>query len=116
MSLMNTLGQNWLGNVPMKLLAGPVLIIMILSMMILPLPPFALDMFFTFNIALALMVLLALMVVGGDIIHNFSVALMIGVLVGTYSSIFVASNILMAMNISREDLMPPETEEVDDRP
>ncbi|MAD45923.1 MAG: protein translocase subunit SecF [Oceanospirillaceae bacterium] len=62
------------------------------------------------------LVLLALMVVGGDIIHNFSVALMIGVLVGTYSSIFVASNILMAMNISREDLMPPETEEVDDRP
>ena len=62
------------------------------------------------------LVLPALMVVGGDIIHNFSVALMIGVLVGTYSSIFVASNILMAMNISREDLMPPETEEVDDRP
>ncbi|GAA5175089.1 flagellar biosynthesis protein FlhA [Modicisalibacter zincidurans] len=61
MSLMNTLGQNWLGNVPMKLLAGPVLIIMILSMMILPLPPFALDMFFTFNIALAIMVLLVSM-------------------------------------------------------
>ena len=60
--------------------------------------------------------LLALMVVGGDIIHNFSVALMIGVVVGTYSSIFVASSILMTMNISREDLMPPEVEEVDDRP
>jgi len=62
------------------------------------------------------LVLLALMVVGGDIIHNFSLALMIGVVVGTYSSIFVASNILMAMKISREDLMPPEIEEVDDRP
>ncbi|MDW5375668.1 flagellar biosynthesis protein FlhA [Halomonas sp. HP20-15] len=61
MNLMNTLGQNWLGNVPMKLLAGPVLIIMILSMMILPLPPFALDMFFTFNIALSIMVLLVSM-------------------------------------------------------
>ena len=62
------------------------------------------------------LVLLALMIVGGDIIHNFSVALMIGVVVGTYSSVFVASSILMSLNISREDLMPPEQEEVDDRP
>jgi preprotein translocase subunit SecF len=62
------------------------------------------------------LVLLALMVVGGDIIHNFSVALMIGVVVGTYSSVFVASSILMSMNISREDLIPPEVEEIDDRP
>ncbi|WP_430462836.1 protein translocase subunit SecF [Thalassolituus sp. LLYu03] len=62
------------------------------------------------------LVLFALMVVGGDIIHNFSVALMIGVVVGTYSSIFVASSLLVAMNISREDLIPPEVEEVDDRP
>mgnify|MGYP001305458547 CR=1 FL=1 len=45
----------------MKVLAGPLLIIMILSMMILPLPPFALDLFFTFNIALAIMVLLVSM-------------------------------------------------------
>lgn len=62
------------------------------------------------------LVLFALMIVGGDIIHNFSVALMIGVVVGTYSSIFVASSLLVAMNISREDLIPPEVEEVDDRP
>ncbi len=62
MNLMDSLGrQNWLGDVRMKLLAGPVLIIMILSMMILPLPPFALDLFFTFNIALAIMVLLVSM-------------------------------------------------------
>lgn len=61
-------------------------------------------------------VLLALMLVGGDLIHYFSVALMIGVVVGTYSSIFVASNLLLGLNISREDLMPPEEEEVDDRP
>ncbi|HSP56857.1 MAG TPA: flagellar biosynthesis protein FlhA [Halomonas sp.] len=53
--------MDWLGNVRMKLLAGPILIIMILSMMILPLPPFALDMLFTFNIALAIMVLLVSM-------------------------------------------------------
>ncbi|WP_280553062.1 flagellar biosynthesis protein FlhA [Halomonas sp. 25-S5] len=61
-ALNNYLGQrDWMGNVPMKLLAGPVLILMILSMMILPLPPFALDLLFTFNIALAVMVLLVSM-------------------------------------------------------
>ncbi|WP_043525785.1 flagellar biosynthesis protein FlhA [Litchfieldella xinjiangensis] len=53
--------RDWMADVRMKLLAGPILIIMILSMMILPLPPFALDMFFTFNIALAIMVLLVSM-------------------------------------------------------
>ncbi|PAU79369.1 flagellar biosynthesis protein FlhA [Halomonas salipaludis] len=53
--------HDWMGSVRMKLLAGPILILMILSMMILPLPPFALDMFFTFNIALAVMVLLVSM-------------------------------------------------------
>ena len=62
------------------------------------------------------LVLLALLVVGGDLIHFFAVALMIGVVVGTYSSVFVATNVLIWMNISREDLMPPEVEEVDDRP
>ncbi|MFW6346468.1 MAG: FHIPEP family type III secretion protein, partial [Halomonas sp.] len=56
------LGQrDWMARVPMKVLAGPLLIIMILSMMILPLPPFALDLLFTFNIALAVMVLLVSM-------------------------------------------------------
>ncbi|MGY8525714.1 flagellar biosynthesis protein FlhA [Paracidovorax citrulli] len=45
----------------MKALAGPLLIILILSMMVLPLPPFLLDLFFTFNIALSIMVLLVAM-------------------------------------------------------
>ncbi|MBK1618386.1 flagellar biosynthesis protein FlhA [Lamprobacter modestohalophilus] len=53
--------QAWLGNVQMKVLAGPVLILLILSMMILPLPPFILDLLFTFNIALAILVLLVSM-------------------------------------------------------
>lgn len=62
-------------------------------------------------------VLGALLVVGGELIHNFALALMVGVVVGTYSSIYVAANILLLMNITREDLMPPEVEEeVDDRP
>ncbi|MBU4610513.1 flagellar biosynthesis protein FlhA [Achromobacter sp. GG226] len=44
-----------------RLIAGPLLIVMVLAMMVLPLPPFLLDMFFTFNIALAIMVLLVAM-------------------------------------------------------
>ncbi|NIC37121.1 flagellar biosynthesis protein FlhA [Halomonas desiderata] len=61
-SLSHIIGRrDWLGDVRMKLLAGPILIIMILGMMIVPLPPFALDLLFTFNIALAVMVLLVSM-------------------------------------------------------
>ncbi|MBW6391380.1 flagellar biosynthesis protein FlhA [Billgrantia antri] len=61
-SLSQIMGRrDWVGDVRMKLLAGPILIIMILGMMIVPLPPFALDLLFTFNIALAVMVLLVSM-------------------------------------------------------
>ncbi len=63
------------------------------------------------------LVLIALMVLGGELIHNFALGLLIGVVVGTYSSIYVAANILLLMNISREDLIPAELEEeVDDLP
>ena len=50
--------QSVLGRMNLTKLAGPVLIIMILAMMILPLPPFLLDLLFTFNIAMAMIVLL----------------------------------------------------------
>lgn len=60
-----------------------------------------------------LLVLFALFFVGGEIIHNFAIALIIGVLVGTYSSMYVAANILLAMNISSEDLMQVEKEGAD---
>ncbi|MGK0497030.1 MAG: preprotein translocase subunit SecF [Neptuniibacter pectenicola] len=65
-----------------------------------------------------LLVLVALAVFGGEMIHGFAVALLVGVFVGTYSSIYVAANVLMAMNVCREDLMPPEEkeQEIDDRP
>jgi len=64
-----------------------------------------------------LLVLLALLWVGGELIYYFALALTIGVVVGTYSSIYVAANVLLTMEISREDLIPPETEEeIDDRP
>jgi preprotein translocase subunit SecF len=63
------------------------------------------------------LVLVALMFLGGELIHNFALGLFIGVVVGTYSSIYVAANILLMMHISREDLIPAELEEeIDDRP
>lgn len=60
-----------------------------------------------------LLVLFALFFIGGELIHNFSIALIVGVMVGTYSSIYVAANILLGMDISREDLMPTEKEGVE---
>lgn len=60
--LSQLIGQrDWMSDVRMKLLVGPLLILMILGMMIVPLPPFALDLLFTFNIALAIMVLMVSM-------------------------------------------------------
>ena len=57
-----------------------------------------------------LFVLLALLIAGGEGIRGFSAALTIGVVVGTYSSIFVAANVLLVLNIQREDLLIPEKE------
>ena len=57
-----------------------------------------------------LLVLLALLVAGGEQIAGFATALTIGVLVGTYSSIYVAANVLLTMGITRQDLALPEKE------
>ncbi|MEM7003212.1 MAG: protein translocase subunit SecF [Pseudomonadota bacterium] len=57
-----------------------------------------------------LFVLLALLFAGGEVIRGFAMALSIGVVIGTYSSIYVAASILLAMNITREDLLVPEPE------
>lgn len=57
-----------------------------------------------------LLVLAALFIFGGEMIHEFARALMIGVVVGTYSSIYVAANVLLMMDISKEDLMIPVKE------
>ena len=60
---------------------------------------------------------MALFFLGGELIHNFSVALIVGIGVGTYSSIYVASTLLLALNIQREDILEPvEGELVDDLP
>jgi preprotein translocase subunit SecF len=66
-----------------------------------------------------LLVLVALFFFGGTLIHYFSVALIIGVFVGTYSSIYVAANVLLLLNITQEDLLVPVKEGgelVDDMP
>jgi len=57
-----------------------------------------------------LLVLLALFLFGGEMIHGFATALIVGIVIGTYSSIYVASEILTYMEVSKEDLMPPEKE------
>ena len=65
-----------------------------------------------------LMVLVALFLFGGEMIRGFAEALIIGVLVGTYSSVYVSANVLLLMNISKEDLVIPakEAAEIDDMP
>lgn len=60
-----------------------------------------------------LLVLLSLFFLGGKIIHGFSLALLLGVFVGTYSSIFVASLAVLKLGITKEDLMPVEKEGAD---
>ena len=65
-----------------------------------------------------LLVLFALFFFGGDMIRGFSQALIIGVLVGTYSSIYVVANMLLGLSITQDDLAIPEPEgaEFDDIP
>ena len=65
-----------------------------------------------------LLVLTSLFIFGGQIIHGFALALILGVLIGTYSSIFVASIAVLRLGITKEDLMPVEKEgaEIDSMP
>ena len=60
-----------------------------------------------------LLVLFALFIFGGELIRGFSLALIIGVLIGTYSSIYVVANMLMSMTLTQEDLAVPEPEGAD---
>lgn len=52
-----------------------------------------------------MLVLVALFFIGGELIHNFAIALMIGVGIGTYSSIYVAATVMLGFNVDREDLL-----------
>lgn len=60
-----------------------------------------------------LLVLIVLFAVGGELIHGFSTALIIGVIVGTYSSIYIASTSTLILGVSKADLMPVEKEGVE---
>ena len=61
-------------------------------------------------------VLVVLFLVGGELIHGFSIALLLGVIVGTYSSIYIASAIAMALGVSKSDLMPVQKEGAEKKP
>jgi len=60
-----------------------------------------------------LLVLVSLFLFGGELIHNFAIALIVGVFIGTYSSIYVASNMLLTLGLQREDLMSSEKEDAE---
>ncbi|MBY6028504.1 protein translocase subunit SecF [Halomonas sp. DP8Y7-1] len=61
-----------------------------------------------------LLVLIALAWLGGDMIHNFSVALLIGIGVGTFSSIYVAAALLLKLKLQRRDLIPEKKEDAEE--
>lgn len=68
----------------------------------------------SFSTALAL---IALLVFGGDTLANFALTLLVGVVVGTYSSVYIGATVLVWLKLSSEDLIPPTVaEEVDERP
>ena len=58
-----------------------------------------------------MLTLIALFSLGGEVIHGFATALLIGVVVGTYSSIYVASTLALWLQVTKEDLFPPKEEE-----
>ena len=60
-----------------------------------------------------MLVLIALFYFGGEIIHSFAYTLIMGVIVGTYSSIFIASTAAIALGVSKQDLMPVQKEGAD---
>ncbi|HBW82967.1 MAG: protein translocase subunit SecF [Gammaproteobacteria bacterium] len=57
-----------------------------------------------------LLVLFSILFIGGESTQGFAIALIIGVVIGTYSSIYIASNVIIYMNVTREDLMTPVKE------
>ena len=65
--------------------------------------------------AVTLIVVLCLFLLGGSLLHGFALALMIGIVVGTYSSIYVAGSLTLALGLTRQHLIP-QLKEVDSRP
>ena len=65
---------------------------------------------------LTLFVVVALFVYGGETIHGFALALILGIVVGTYSSIYIAGALAVVMGLDRKDFLPSQRKEIDDRP
>jgi preprotein translocase subunit SecF len=65
---------------------------------------------------LTLIVVLALFIYGGATIHGFALALIIGIVIGTYSSVYVAGALALAMGLDKKDFMPNQRKELDHRP
>lgn len=65
---------------------------------------------------LTLLVVLALFFLGGSMLYGFSLALIIGIIVGTYSSIYVAGSLALALGLNRQHLIPVPKEVLDERP
>lgn len=65
---------------------------------------------------LTLMVVLALFFLGGSMLHGFSLAMIIGIIVGTYSSIYVAGSLSLSLGLTRQHLLPVSKEALDERP
>lgn len=65
---------------------------------------------------LTLLVVFALFFLGGSMLHGFSLALIIGIVVGTYSSIYVAGSLALALGLHRQHLIPMPKEALDERP
>ncbi|MDH5545200.1 MAG: protein translocase subunit SecF [Gammaproteobacteria bacterium] len=63
-----------------------------------------------------LLVLVALFIFGGELIHGFATALIVGIVVGTYSSIYIASASALMLGVTKEDLLPPDKEGEDQEP
>ena len=65
-----------------------------------------------------MLVLIALFFLGGEAVGPFSIALIIGIIVGTYSSIYIASATALVLDVSAQDLLPPEQDPdlIDDLP
>lgn len=66
--------------------------------------------------AMTLIVVLALFFLGGEMIHSFATALIIGIVVGTYSSIYVAGALAVALGLNKHDLMPQQKQDIEQLP
>jgi len=65
---------------------------------------------------LTLLVVIALFIFGGEMLRGFSLALIIGIVIGTYSSIYIAGSLAILMGLEKKHLLPAEKKYIEDRP